>query len=61
MGELIKTFCGFFSNPGDKVEGYVTKSNRKVLKAKNSKGIKYSATQYPNGTIHETRTIRPKK
>ena len=45
--------------PGDEFSGRITKTERKVLKAKYNNGIqKYSATQYKNGTIVETRTIK---
>ncbi len=52
---------GFLKQPGDKLEARVTNSNRKVLKASTDGGnSKYSATQYPNGTIVETRTTKKK-
>lgn len=51
----------FLKQPGDKLEARVTNSNRKVLKASTDGGnSKYSATQYPNGTIVETRTTKKK-
>lgn len=52
---------GFLSQPGDKAEARVTDSMRKVLKVSTNGGnSKYSATQYPNGTIVETRTTKKK-
>ena len=48
-------------NPGDNLSGLVTETGRKVLKvAKNNGADKYSATQYPNGTIVETKTTKRK-
>lgn len=52
---------GFLNQPGDKAEARVTDSMRKVLKVSTDGGnSKYSATQYPNGTIVETRTTKKK-
>lgn len=52
---------GLLNQPGDRVEARVTDSNRKVLKVSTDGGdSKYSATQYPNGTIVETRTTKKK-
>lgn len=49
------------SEPGDKLEARVTESKRKVVKIQKECGtLKYSATQYPNGTIVETK-VRNKK
>ncbi len=49
------------TNPGDKMEARVTDNNRKVFKmSKNNGNSKYSATQYPNGTIVETKTTKKK-
>ena len=47
--------------PGDSFFGYITKNGLQVLTVITGYGeVKYSATRYPTGTIHETRTIRPK-
>ncbi|OOP72811.1 hypothetical protein [Clostridium beijerinckii] len=46
-------------NPGDNMSARVTDSNRKVLKVETG-NTKYSATQYPNGTIVETKTTKKK-
>lgn len=49
------------SKPGDSISARITKGNRKVIKINQNDGNdKYSATQYPNGTIVETRTRKPK-
>lgn len=45
---------GILAKPGDKLEARITESNRKVVKVQKD-GLKYSATQYPNGTIVETK------
>ena len=46
-------------NPGDELSARVTNTNRKVLKVVTDEGnSKYSATQYPNGTIVETKTTK---
>jgi len=48
-------------NPGDKLSARVTNTYRKVLKVETNNGeSKYSATQYPNGTIVETKTTKKK-
>lgn len=48
-------------NPGDKLSARVTNTSRKVLKVETDNGnSKYSATQYPNGTIVETKTTKKK-
>lgn len=47
--------------PGDQLVARVTDTNRKVIKVVTDEGnSKYSATQYPNGTIVETKTTRKK-
>ena len=52
---------GFLQTPGDKLEARVTDTNRRVLKVSKDNGkSKYSATQYPNGTLVETRTTKKK-
>jgi hypothetical protein len=48
-------------NPGDNMSARVTNTHRKVLKIETENGTsKYSATQYPNGTIVETKTTKMK-
>lgn len=48
------------TEPGDKLTARVTKKGNKVVTvSKNNGKSKYSRTQYSNGTIHETRTIKP--
>jgi|BioPla2DNA2_1021312.scaffolds.fasta_scaffold170918_1 type IV secretory pathway TraG/TraD family ATPase VirD4 len=48
-------------NPGDALSARITDTNRKVVKLVTDEGkSKYSATQYPNGTIVETKTIKKK-
>lgn len=52
---------GILNKPGDKLEARVTDSNRKVLKIQTDNGCsKYSATQYPNGTVVETKVTKKK-
>lgn len=49
------------TKPGDKMSARVTDSYRKVVKVETNNGNnKYSATQYPNGTIVETKTTKNK-
>lgn len=49
------------SKPGDKASARITKTGRKVLTIEKENGTqKYSATQYSNGTIVETRTTKCK-
>lgn len=56
---LSKLTGGILQNPGDKLEARITSSNRKVVKVSKSNGkAKYSATQYPNGTLVETKTTK---
>lgn len=49
---------GILKEPGDRIEARITKTKRKVLKVHTSKG-KYSAVQYPDGKLVETRTTLP--
>lgn len=52
---------GPLANPGDKLEARITDTNRRVIKVQRNNGAdKYSATQYQNGTIVETKTTRRK-
>lgn len=52
---------GILNNPGNKLEARVTNSNRKVVKIQTDNGCsKYSATQYPNGTVVETKVTKKK-
>ena len=52
---------GILSEPGDKLEARVTNSNRKVVKIQKDNGnSKYSAIQYPNGTVVETKVTKRK-
>ena len=52
---------GILSEPGDRLEARVTKTNRKVLKIEKEQGAsKYSATEYPNGTLVETKVTKRK-
>ncbi len=49
------------TEPGDELTAQITKTGRKVIKLKKSQGMqKYSATQYSNGTIVETKTTKIK-
>lgn len=50
---------GILNKPGDRLEARVTDSNRKVLKIATDNGnSKYSATQYSNGTLVETKVTK---
>ena len=52
---------GILSEPGDKLEARVTNSNRKVVKIQKDNGnSKYSATQYSNGIVVETKVTKRK-
>lgn len=52
---------GILSEPGDKLEARVTDSNRRVVKIQKDNGnSKYSATQYSNGTLVETKVTKKK-
>ncbi|SES91143.1 hypothetical protein SAMN02910413_1219 [Pseudobutyrivibrio sp. C4] len=56
---LAKSALNILSSPGDKLEARITDSGNKVLKFASGDGsMKASRTEYPNGTIHETRTYR---
>lgn len=58
---VVKTL-GILNKPGDRLEARVTDSNRKVLKVSADNGnSKYSATQYPNGTVVETKVTKKKE
>lgn len=55
LNEVIK-------NPGDELRLRVTDTGKKVATISTSNGTeKYSRTQYPNGTVHETKTTKIKK
>ena len=52
---------GLLSEPGDRLDARVTKTNRQVVKVSKDNGLsKYSATKYHNGTIVETRVRKSK-
>lgn len=52
---------GILTQPGDRLEARITQSGRKVLKIHKENGnLKYSATQYPNGTVVETKSTKKK-
>ncbi|MGM9608036.1 MAG: hypothetical protein ACI3XJ_11085 [Oscillospiraceae bacterium] len=52
---------GILTKPGDRLEAYITKSGRNVLKVQKDNGnSKYSITQYPTGTIVETKVTKKK-
>ena len=52
---------GILTQPGDRLEATVTKTGRNVIKIQKNNGYsKYSATQYPNGTIVETKVTKKK-
>lgn len=57
--DLVRNVANILSNPGDKLEARITDSGNKVLKFASGDGsMKASRTEYPNGTIHETRTYK---
>lgn len=57
----VTNVSGILSEPGDKLEARVTNSNRKVVKIQKDNGnLKYSATQYPNGTVVKTKVTKKK-
>ena len=52
---------GILTKPGDRLEAYITKSGRNVLKVqKDSGNSKYSIAQYLTGTIVETKVTKKK-
>lgn len=63
-GNEISTFSsalGVLEQPGDKLSARITNTNRKVVTIEKDQGTsKYSATQYPNGTVVETKTTKKK-
>ncbi len=61
MKWLSNIFNEFLSAPGDKASLRVTDSGRKVGIFEFSNGLKMSRTEYPNGTVNETRTFKKKK
>ena len=57
----IVSKLGILNKPGDRLEARITDSNRRVVKVQTDKGnSKYSATQYPNGTLVETKVTKQK-
>lgn len=57
--DFLSVASGILSNPGDSFEARVTESGNKVAKYSSGDGLfKASKTEYPNGTIHETRTYK---
>lgn len=51
----------FYLSQAIKLEARVTNSNRKVVKIQKDNGnSKYSATQYPNGTVVEMKVTKRK-
>lgn len=52
---------GVLSQPGDRLEARVTETGRNVIRIQKDRGnLKYSATQYPNGTVVETKVTKRK-
>ena len=57
----IVSKLGILNKPGDRLEARITDSNRRVVKVQTDNGTsKYSATQYPNGTLVETKVTKQK-
>ena len=55
----VSNSLGILKNPGDTLSARVTDSGRKVVIVETDNGnSRYSATQYSNGTIVETKTTR---
>lgn len=51
----------FLTNPRDGLETHITDFNRRVVKVQKDNGnSKYSATQYPNGIVVETKVTKQK-
>lgn len=56
---VIVTEKAGLKNPGDKMSACITDTGRKVIKVETDNGTnKYSATQYQNGTVVETKTTK---
>ena len=57
--EFLSKIAGLLLKPGDHAEARITDNNRKVATFTSADGLfKASKTEYPNGTVHETRTYR---
>ena len=57
----VASKSGLLNKPGDRLEAYITNTNRRVVKIQRDNGnSKYSATQYPNGTTVETKVTKLK-
>ena len=57
----IVSKLGILNKPGDRLEARITDSNRRVVKVQTYKGnYKYTPTQYPNGTLVETKVTKQK-
>lgn len=58
--DLMNINENILKQPGDEVSIKMTKNKALIAKANLNNGKeKHSYTKYPNGTIHETRTIKP--
>ena len=59
-GEIVRK-PGILTMPGDRLEARITDSNRRVVKLEKDGGLfKYSATEYPDGTVVETKVTKQK-
>ena len=59
--DILNIIGGLLTRPGDKFEARVTDSGNKVARYSSGDGtFKASKTEYPNGTVHETRTYKKK-
>ncbi len=59
VSNILSALGGVLSNPGDKFEARITDSGNKVARYSSGDGrFKASKTEYPNGTVHETRTYK---
>ena len=49
----------YLKDPGDSLSARITKTHRRVLTVETNNGAgKYSRTDYPNGTVFETKTTK---
>ncbi len=65
VSSFLQSFDPILQDPGDKLDAKITKTRRKVVRVTKANGTgKFSVTEYPNGTIVETKSVKlnkPKK
>ena len=55
----ISNLFGFLTEPGDKLEAYITDTGKKVLKGQKNKGKhKIAIVKYDNGTVVKTESYK---